>query len=227
MKFKGVVFLWRCKSCASMTGRVINSTTRPLNLFIGASLITMKLPAVILLSLVVMAAGVAMADSGPSVSPQVTGTTVPAWVFYWVLGLSSAIGASLLLVIKILWDKSDRKSGLSEEERNRLNQLYEWHNKVDDDQVPLWYIPRAWINLIRGLQSEHAAVKDLLTRIAEQNDGVNSELRQQVREGQARHDRLYAKMLRLAVRVQQAVEALAGLETSSVEILLDAPDEDN
>ncbi|MGD9726564.1 MAG: hypothetical protein AB7L09_01225 [Nitrospira sp.] len=169
--------------------------------------------------------GVAFAD-GPSVTPQVPGNVVPAWVFYWVLGLSSAAGATLLLVIKILWDKADKTSGLSEDERNKLNELYKWHNKVDDDQVPLWYTPRSWVNLIQGLQQDHAAVKVLLTKIVEQNSEVNAELRQQVRDAQERQDRLQAKTLRIAVRVQQAVEALAGLAPPRIEDALDDPRDD-
>lgn len=174
--------------------------------------------------------GVALADGSPSPVPSVPTNSVPTWVFYWVLGLASVVISGLLLCIKALWEKNssltDKKSGLSEDERNKLNQLFEWHNKVDDDQVPLWYTPRAWVNLIQGLQQDHAAVRGLLTRIVEQNDNVNAELRQQVREGQERHDQLYAKMLRLAVRVQQAVEALAGLEAPSIEDALDDPQED-
>lgn len=181
----------------------------------------------VILLAVLAAAGFAYAQGSPSATPQVPGNTVPTWVFYWVLGLASLFCGILLTIIKILWDKADKKSGLSEEERNRLNQLFEWHNKVDDDQVPLWYTPRSWVTLIQSLHQDHAAVKNLLAKIVEQNDQVNAELRQQVREGQARHDQLYAKMLRLAVRVQQAVEALAGLEAPRIEDALDDPQESN
>lgn len=165
--------------------------------------------------------GAALAQGSPSPTPQVPGATVPSWVFYWVLGLASLFGAALLTVIKILWDKADKKSGLSEDERNKLNQLYQWHSRVDDDQVPLWYTPRSWVQLIQSLQQDHAAVKQLLARITEQHDTVNADLRQQLRERLEIHDRLHAKMLRLAIRVQQAVEALAGLETPSIENVLD------
>jgi hypothetical protein len=157
--------------------------------------------------------------------PSVPGSTVPSWVFYWVLGLASFFGVALLTVIKILWDKTDRTSGLSEDERNKLNQLYTWHSKVDDDQVPLWYTPRSWVTLIRSLQQDHASVKGLLTRIVEQHDEVNSDLRQQLRERLERHDRLQAKTLRLAIRVQQAVEAIAGLERPAIEDELNDDDD--
>jgi len=185
-------------------------------------------PKVTLLAIFFLAAsGVALADGAPSAVPNVTGSTVPAWVFYWVLGLASTAGAGLLLVIKLLWDRADKRSGLSEVERNQLDQLYYWHAQKDDDQIPLWYTPRSWVSLIQGLQRDHAAVRSLLTKIVEQHDGVNTDLRQQLRERLETHDRLHTKMLRLAVRVQQAVEALAGLPAPSIENEFNDHDEVN
>ena len=179
----------------------------------------------LLVTLVVLAtlgvADVAVAQGAPSATPQVPGNTVPAWVFYWVLGLGSVVITGLFVVIKIMWEKADKTSGLSEEERNKLYQLFEWHNKVDGDQIPLWYTPRSMVKLIESLKSDHAAVQHLLKRIVEQNDGVNADLRQQLRERLETHDQMHTKMLRLAIRVQQAVEALAGIETSPVEAALD------
>lgn len=182
---------------------------------------------VIAVALVMLSiAGVALAQSAPSVTPQPPGNVVPAWVFYWVLGLSSAVGAALLTVIKILWERGNKVSGLSEDERNKLNQLYDWHNRVDDDQIPLWYTPRSWVELIKSLQQDHSSVKHLLNRLVEQHDGINADLRNQLRERLEMHDRLHVKMLKLAVRVQQAVEALAGLEPPSIENDLDDLDYD-
>jgi hypothetical protein len=166
-------------------------------------------------------AATSVAQNGPSATPQVPGDTVPSWVFYWVLGLSTVVGGGLLLVIRTLWDRTDRVSGLSENERAQLKQLYDWHNRVDENQVPLWYVPRAWLDLIDGLQEDHAAVNQLLTKISEQNAGINADLRQQLKERIAAHDLQQTKMLKLAVRVQQAVEALAGLAAPSIESDLD------
>lgn len=171
--------------------------------------------------LLLATAGVALAQGAPSVTPDVPGNTVPSWVFYWVLGLTSLFGGVLLTVIKILWGEARKKSALSEDERNKLNQLFDWHSKVDDDQIPLWYTPRSWVDMVRRLQNGHATVKDFLKKIVEQNDTTNSDLRQQLKERLELHDRQQAKMLKLAVRVQQAVEALAGLEPPSIEPDLD------
>jgi len=172
-------------------------------------------------ALLLSSGDLALAQGSPSATPSVPGDTVPAWVFYWVLGLASSAGAALLLVIKILWDKATKTSALSETERNQLQQLYSWHDQKDADQVPLWYTPRSWVDLISALRQDHSAVKGLLTRLVEQHDGVTSDLRQQLRERLELHDRLHVKMLKLAVRVQQAVEALAGLSPPIIEDSLD------
>lgn len=163
----------------------------------------------------------ALAQGSPSPVPQVPGDSVPAWVFYWVLGLSTTVGSALILAIKSLWERSDRTSGLSADERAQLKQLYDWHNRVDGDQVPLWYVPRSWIQLIDDLKEDQIEVKRLLTRVVEQNDGINADLRQQIRDRLLAHDVQQTKMLKLAMRVQQAIEALADLTPPAIESDLD------
>jgi hypothetical protein len=165
--------------------------------------------------------GFVLAQGSPSVTPSVPGDTVPSWVFYWVLGLASAVGGILLLVIRILWDRGEKKSALNEEERGQLKQLYDWHNKVDDDQVPLWYTPRSLSSLTKELQQDYMDIKSLLTKIVEQGDNVTADLRRQLKERLELHDKQQNKMLKLALRVQQAIEALAGLEPPAVEDYLD------
>lgn len=167
-------------------------------------------------SVLLLTTASALADSGPTAIPVVPDSTVPAWVFYWVLGLGTLGGGALLTVIKVLWDKASQVSGLSAEERNRLNQLHEWHNKVDGDQVPLWYTPRAWSEQLKTLQQDHKAFTTLLGKMAGQYDEIIVDLRQQLRSRVEAHDKMHIKMLRLAVRVQQAVEALATLSEPKI-----------
>lgn len=159
----------------------------------------------------VVFSAMALAQNGPSATPQVPGDTVPSWVFYWVLGLTTVGGTALMLVIKSLWEKTDRTSGLSEAERHQLKQLYDWHNRVDENQVPVWYVPRGWVSLVDDLKEDQAEIKNLLTKVAEQHEGINSDLRQQIRERLLAHDVQQTKMLKLAMRVQHAIEALADL----------------
>jgi len=166
-------------------------------------------------------AQVVLAQDAPSVTPKVTGNTVPAWVFYWVLGLATFFGAALLTVIKILWDRGNQVSGLSEEERAELKQLFAWHDRRDDDQVPLWYVPRSWLDTFQKLQSDHADVKYLLTKISEQQEVVIADLREQIKESRGLQAQQQTKMLKLAVRVQRAVEALAGLAPPEIESALE------
>ncbi len=175
---------------------------------------------------VLLVPAVVLAQGAPSAAPQVPGDTVPAWVFYWVLGLVSAGSVIWTLVTKMLWERGNNISGLSAEERNQLKLLFDWHNQRDEDQIPLWYTPRSWVILIKGLQNDHAAVRGLLTRIVEQGDGVNADLRQQLKDRLDMYDKQQSKMLKLAVRVQQAVEALAGLARPSIETTIDDDDVD-
>ena len=183
-------------------------------------------------------AGVAFADGPPSPAPQVPGNTVPAWVFYWVLGLGTAGAVIWSSVTKVLWDRGseaqkatvaakEKAGALSEEEKGWLRQLYHWHKAVDDDQVPLWYIPRSWLEHIKGLKADHAAVKGLLTKLVEWNEELIADLRIQLKESRGLQAQQQTKMLKLAVRVQRAVEALAGMEAPpAVETDLNDDDEE-
>jgi hypothetical protein len=177
------------------------------------------------LLLVLILVGVVFAQGAPSATPDVPGSTVPAWVFYWVLGLVSVGSIIWAAVTKVLWDRGNKASTLNENERGWLRQLYHWHKPVDDDQIPLWYIPRSWLDLLQNLREDHAAFKPLLTRLVEQHDGINADLRAQIKERLELHDRQQTKMLKLAVRVQRAVETLAGLEKPEIESALGDTDE--
>ena len=173
--------------------------------------------AILVCSLFLLFSCAAFGQGSPSVTPNVPADTVPAWVFYWVLGLASFFGGVMFLVIRILWDRGEKRSALSEEERGQLRQLYEWHGKVDDDQVPLWYMPRFWVELVKGLKGECEEINNTLQLLVGQSNETISDLRNQLKERLALHDRQQTKMLKLAVRVQQAVEALAGLEPPIIE----------
>jgi len=173
-----------------------------------------------------LVASAALADSsGPSATPKVPGNTVPVWVFYWVLGLATAAAVVWSAITKILWDRGnraqDKVSALSEEERHQLAQLYNWHNQKDDDQVPLWYTPRSWITLVQRLHADHSEVQALLKKLLEQNELVITDLREQLRESRIAQAQQQTKMVKLAVRVNRAVEALAGLQPPDVEYDLD------
>ena len=177
--------------------------------------------------------GIVFAQGAPSTTPAVPGATVPTWVFYWVLGLSSAGGGVLLLIIKILWDRGSkaqeqtlaaqqRASVLTDEEKGWLRQLYHLTKPVDENQVPLIYTPRTWLEHIKGLKADHSSVKGLLTKLVEWNEELISDLRAQLKESRGLQAQQQTKMLKLAVRVQRAVEALASMKSPpAVEMDLD------
>jgi len=177
--------------------------------------------------------GIVFAQGAPSTMPAVTGAAVPTWVFYWVLGLSSAGGGVLLLIIKILWDRGSdaqketlaaqqRASVLTDEEKGWLRQLYHLSKPVDENQIPLIYTPRTWLVHIKGLKDDHAFVKGLLTKLVEWNEELISDLRAQIKESRGLQAQQQTKMLKLAVRVQRAVEALASMKSPpAVEMDLD------
>jgi hypothetical protein len=126
-------------------------------------------------------------------------------------------------ITKILWDRGteaqkatvaaqEKASTLTEEEKGWLRQLYHWHKAVDDDQVPLWYVPRSWIDLLHSLRSDNAETKALLVELVQWNEALIADLREQLKESRGLQAQQQTKMLKLAVRVQRAVEALAGLQ---------------
>jgi hypothetical protein len=157
----------------------------------------------VILALLLMT-GVALAQgSGPSPTPSVPTDTVPTWIFYWVLGIATFIAVIWAGVTKILWERGNKVSALSENERNQLQQLYTWHDKRDDDQIPLWYVPRSWLALVERLHDDHANVRKLLTDISRQNQEVIADLRAQLKESRGMQAQQQTKMLKLAVRVQR------------------------
>ena len=185
----------------------------------------MRIPSIRLLPFaLILLVGVAFAQ-GATPIPKVPDLTVPAWVFYWVLGLVSVGAVIWSGVTKILWDRGSeaqkatlaaqqRASVLTDEEKGWLRQLYHLSKPVDENQIPLIYTPRSWLEHIQGLKSDHASVKGLLTKLVEWNEELISDLREQLKESRGLQAQQQTKMLKLAVRVQRAVEALAGMEAA-------------
>jgi hypothetical protein len=47
--------------------------------------------------------------------------------------------------LKNLHSQVNDKPTLSDDQDNMLQDLYNWHNKTDSDGIPLWYVPRSFI----------------------------------------------------------------------------------
>lgn len=115
---------------------------------------------------------------------------IPSWIFYWLLGLGSAICGALITALKVLWNKNQEKgapAGLTAEQTATLAGV-------------------------------HAALGELVQIV--KND--LAETREALREQHARNERQQDKMLKLAVRSQRAIEAVANLPVPEIEEEIDA-----
>lgn len=76
------------------------------------------------------------------------GSLVPAWIFYWVLGAATVICSSLVIALRVLWNKlnAEREAaeipGLTVDERAWLKDVHELVSARDEDGVARMYIPR-------------------------------------------------------------------------------------
>lgn len=166
---------------------------------------------VLAVALVCISASVAFADPTPSVNPSAPGSTVPTWVFYWVLGIVTAGSAAWAGVTKVLWERGNKKSVLSEEERTWLRELHNMRSEV----------PKVWTDLFDEIEEALKRGETTLQQLVALVEGDKADLQRQLKERLELHDRQQAKMLKLAVRVQRAVEALAGLQAPEIEEDLD------
>jgi len=137
------------------------------------------------------------------------------------LGVIILIGGIWTAITKALWTRAveaeNRRSGLTEEEKTWVRELHTWHKAFDESQVPIWYVPRSWNGLLKQLETDHDTMLGLLKKLVEQNELVIADLRDQIRECRGEQSQQQIKMLKLAVRVQRAVEALAGLKPPEIE----------
>lgn len=162
--------------------------------------------------LVLVVAGVAFAEGATP-----TGDTVPSWVFNLASGIASVVILALVAACLALWSKLSKKSALTGEQATQLKDLHEWHDNRDDDGVLKWMVPRVWVELLHQLIQGQKVLTDMIRRLVDQNDGITDDLRQQLKDRLSLHDKQQNKMLKVALRVQRAVEALAGLETPEIE----------
>lgn len=182
-----------------------------------------------ILVLIFLATATVAAGDGPSATPKPP-ASVPQWVFYWVLGLVSFFGSVGLLVIKLLWDWGKdghaQAGALTPEEKVSLAEIHAVLSLKDANQTPLVYVPRQLVKELADLAEEAEKIRVQMQRLADQHDMTVTHLRSEVNALRASHDHLQERMLRLAVRVQRAVEALAGLEAPEIEDEFNANEED-
>ena len=77
---------------------------------------------------------------------------VPAWLFYWLLGIGAAVITGMVAAMRVLWTSLTGKlehigGGLSVEQVAQLKELRDAHlgeGSKDVDGIHRWYVPRAW-----------------------------------------------------------------------------------
>lgn len=149
---------------------------------------------------------VASADTGTAAATQSQQATIPQWLFTWVMALGTAAGGILLTVIKILWSESRKSTGLSPKQDEMLKEV---HRAVGE-------VPKTWAEVFDEITETQRESKLMLSRIIELCEGDRAQLQAQIQDRLRMHDELQDRMVRLALRVQRAVEALAGLKEPDI-----------
>jgi hypothetical protein len=168
--------------------------------------------------LLMLFSSVALGQPGPPTSSAPTpDPTIPTWVFQLCSAIASTVILALVAVVIAMWHRLGKKSALTEVQVGQLKDLHEWHDQRDADGVLKWMLPRTFLDLLNQVVTGQQALTDLVRRLVEQNDGITADLRQQLADRLSLHDKQQNKMLKVALRVQRAVEALAGLEAPEIE----------
>jgi hypothetical protein len=163
--------------------------------------------------LVVLMTGTAFAADPPGPA----GDTVPTWVFQLCSAIATTVILALVAACIALWGKVSKKSALTDVQSGQLKDLHEWHDERDADGILKWMLPRTFVDLLHQIIASQQTLTDMVRRLVEQNDGIGADLRQQLKDRLSLHDKQQNRMLKVALRVQRAVEALAGLETPEIE----------
>lgn len=80
-----------------------------------------------------------------------SGGLIAAIVAITVCAVEGLIGIIKMLINKFV-DKD--RDYLTTEQHMMLKSLYDLHNHIDTDGVPLWYVPRSWATTQRDIVSE-------------------------------------------------------------------------
>ena len=150
------------------------------------------------------AASVMGQDAAPSHIDQLTGghgpqdtDLVPAWLFYWLLGIGAAVVLGLVAGLKVLWSSLNSKlenihGGLTTEQTAQLKELRDSHlgdGSKDADGVLRWYVPRVWgdrlermATVLERLEGQLAVAGDLQKRLDTEQTERREEAERLLRE---------------------------------------------
>lgn len=94
--------------------------------------------------------------------------------------------------IKTLIEKIDERNNKYREEiellNQRVNELYNWHNVVDDDNVKIWYLRKSFTDAISKISDHSEETNKLFMKMAESIEKM-SEVLYDIREDQKRPEK--------------------------------------
>lgn len=97
-----------------------------------------------------------------------------------------------VLEIKTIIEKIDAHNDKSKEElhiiNNRISELYNWHNIVDDDNVKIWYIRKSFTDAILKISDNSEETNKLFLKMAESLERM-SEILYVIREHQTMNEK--------------------------------------
>ena len=80
-----------------------------------------------------------------------------------IVAITVCMAKGLIGIVKMLISKlvSKDKDYLTPEQNMMLKSLYDLHNHIDTDGVPLWYVPRSWAETQKETVTELRVVTEI------------------------------------------------------------------
>ncbi len=80
-----------------------------------------------------------------------------------IVAITVCVVEGLIGIVKVLITKlaSKDKDYLTTEQHMMLKALYDLHNHIDKDGVPLWYVPRSWADTQKEIVTELRMVTEI------------------------------------------------------------------
>lgn len=99
----------------------------------------------------------------PSVTPE------PGTSYAIIVILLTVLAQIVMQILSTFKKKEDNKFsyGMTSEDREKLNKLFEWHDVVDEDGLRLWYVNRTLRRTVEETSETMSDIKDVLKGLKE------------------------------------------------------------